>query len=722
MSCSRPKKQARLSTDLPHLCAAEVPKGGTSKDCKRRFRDAWKEAHTWLRYEEVKDTMYCQVCREAYFGQEKCVPFVEGTTNFKLSVIQKHEKTSAHQRLLNKSESERQDVAQSTKTKKKETERESRSRLALLFKTVYQIQVSKLSFSQFPVLISQQIQNGVPLKGRYTNHHHVVPGFSKYIAMSMINDIIADVHQVEHFGIVLDDVSEVTGAKQDAVYITYLKDCRKITKHLGLISNTSGVGIVVSLVEMLAKYGLPFPFEKLLSLTTDGRDVHQATNEGLESALQSEAPVLFSLHCLAHKLESLVRLALREHREVQQCCNLLHRLFSFLRELRKKTAQCDDISVLLTIVDIDEIAYLPNLKWFALNTNVLCTVVEKWSTIVVFLVETFESIDRKLRLEASEIIAALKSSTFLAYLHLLKDVFCRLQELQSRISNSNALPSYLVCGELTSASSTLLDQVLLGPHLIHVMQELQEKSGFFQGISVSTDFDIESFQSDAEELCHKISYHLSLLGSETSTTSKFAFLDPQNWPVDSRSLLAVYGIQSVRDLSLEMDSVLHQKYSTDAVQEWCSFKSFVINSLAPSLRRDFVKFSAAVVSRFSRLYPSICTMLTAAALLSPSCEVARRGFDELCQIKASRKNMLTDDTLWQTMVININGVPLEDWDPDPVVDFWLKTSLRRPNHRTKEAGENRSCVQGQQPPLLDSSGLGFSVVDGNEPGTVIFWS
>lgn len=713
MSCSRPRKQARLCEDLQRQAnlTAALPKEGVSKDCKRRFRDAWKESHSWLRYEEVKNTMYCLLCREAYFGQEKCVPFVEGTTNFKLSVIQKHEKTSAHQKLLNKTEIERKEVAQSAKGKKGTTKEESRSRLALLFKTVYQIQVSKLSFSQFPVLISQQIQNGVPLKGRYTNHHHVVPGFSKYIAMSMVNDIIADIHQAAHFGIILDDVSEVTGIKQDSVYITYLKGCRKVTKHLGLVSNASGVGIALSLVEMLAKYGLPFPFEKLLCLTTDGREVHQARSEGLESALECEAPALFTLHCLAHKLESLVRLTLSEHQEVHHCCNLLHKLFCFLRDLRKKTSQCDNISALLTIIDIDEVACLSNLKWLALNTSMLCTVTEKWSTIVVFLVETFENLDRKLRLESSEIIAALKSSTFVAYLHFLKVVFCRLHELQTRISDSHSLPSYLVCGELTNASAVLPDQVILTPELIRVLQELQGKSGFFQGVAVTADFDLESFQSDAEELCRKISYQLGCMGNQTSSAiSKFAFLDPRNWPMESESHLAIYGIQAIKDLSLKMQGVLQHVCSTDTIQEWSSFKMFVRRSLATSLRQDFVRLAAVMVSRFSRLYPSICTMLTAAALLSPSCEVASKGFNELCQIKASRKNMLTDDTLWQTMVINVNGVPLEDWDPEPVVEFWLKTSLRRPNHRNKETNENGRCQQGQQQ-TLSFPNTGYSVGD-----------
>ncbi|KAG0442152.1 hypothetical protein HPB47_015772 [Ixodes persulcatus] len=142
-----------------------------------------------------------------------------------------------------------------------------------------------------------------------------------------------------------------------------------------------------------------------------------------------------------------------------------------------------------------------------------------------------------------------------------------------------------------------------------------------------------------------------------------------------------------------MRPLLSLKCPADIIQEWCSYKAFVQSSLAESLRKDFNSLAAVMISRFSNIYPSICTFLTAAMLLSPSCSVTRNGFHELCLIKESRKNVLTEDTLWQTMVINMNGASLEDWDPEPVVDLWLKTSLRRPNNRTKLTADTGTLSQ-----------------------------
>lgn len=677
--CRERRPDKKVARKEASKVAGRSKKDGNSKDCKRRFRNVWKDTYTWLQYEEVKNTMHCVLCREAYFGQEKCVPFVEGTNNFKVSVIQKHEKTSAHRNLLNKTEAERKKLANSFKAKKKPPE-DSRSRFELLFKTVYEIQKSKLSFSQFPVLISQQIQNGVPLEGRYTNHHHVVPDFSKYIATSMINDTVADILQAKHFGIVLDDVSDVVGCHRDAVYITYLKDCSKCTKFLGLVENQTGVGIALAMVEMLAKFGFPSPFEKLLCLTTDGQTVHSEEG-GLQTALGREAPVLYTMDCLVHKLESSVKPVLFRHPQVRSCADKLYRLFCFFRDLQKKTGSTMDIWAPAS--PTDQYTRSSDPQMLVLDLKFLTAILQKWGTVTAFLKDNYHNLDRKLRPEAAEILTSLKSSIFIAYVHLLREIFEVLHVFRERTTGCRSPPCYAVLEELKATATTLASHIVLGPHLVLILQELQERNGFFQGMAVTQDFDMESFHATAAEVCKCVSQHVSQMASQCSESlSKFSVLDPNNWPAYSEAHFGAYGIEVIRELSDEMRSLLPDKCISDVILEWCSYKFFVNNSLAVCLRQDFIGLAATVVSRFSAVYPTICTFLTAAALLSPSCKVTRRGFEELCIIKESRKNVLTDDTLWQTMVINVNGASLELWDPEPVVDLWLKTSLRRPNNRT----------------------------------------
>ncbi|KAL3253638.1 hypothetical protein MRX96_054429 [Rhipicephalus microplus] len=679
--CRERRQDKKVARREAPKTAGRSKKDGNSKDSKRKFRNVWKETYAWLQYEEIKNTMHCVLCREAYFGQEKCVPFVEGTNNFKVSVIQKHEKTTAHRNLLNKSEAERKKLAHSFRTKKKPPE-DSRSRFELLFKTVYEIQKSKLSFSQFPVLVSRQIQNGVPLEGRYTNHHHVVPDFSKYIAMSMINDTVADIYQAKHFGIVLDDVSDVVGSRKDAVYITYLKDCAKRTKFLGLVDSDNGVGIALAMVQMLAKFGLPSPFEKLLCLTTDGQTVHQADG-GLQMALAKEAPVLYTMDCLVHKLESVVKPVLFRHLQVRGCTDKLYKLFCFFRDLQKKTG-----STLLVL----------NLKF-------LTAIIEKWSSVTSFLKDNYHNFDRKLRPDASEILTCLKSSVFIAHVHLLREIFKTLNAFLEKTTGSLSPACYTVIDELKATATLITNQISLGPSLVPVLHELQERTGFFQGMAVTQDFDIETFHIIAEDVCRCVSQQVLQVASQCSESLlKFSVLDPKNWPEDSDKHFGAYGIETIRELSNEMHSLLPEKPISDIILEWCSYKFFVTRSLAGCLRKDFINLAATVVSRFSVVYPTICTFLTAAALLSPSCKVTCKGFEELCVIKESRKNVLTDDTLWQTMVINVNGAPLEQWDPEPVVDLWLKTSLRRPNNRTSTKHALDTCNK-QETPQVDNSAL-----------------
>uniref|UniRef100_A0A023GP17 TTF-type domain-containing protein n=1 Tax=Amblyomma triste TaxID=251400 RepID=A0A023GP17_AMBTT len=712
--CREWRQDKKVAKKEAPKAAGRSKKDGNSKDCKRKFRNVWKETYTWLQYEEVKNTMHCVLCREAYFGQEKCVPFVEGTNNFKVSVIQKHERTSAHRNLLNKTEAERKKLANSFRAKKKPPE-DSRSRFELLFKTVYEIQKNKLSFSQFPVLVNQQIQNGVPLEGRYTNHHHVVPDFSKYIATSMINDTVADIYQARHFGIVLDDVSNVVGSRKDAVYVTYLKDCTKRTRFLGLVENEDGVGIALAMVEMLAKFGFPSPFEKLLCLTTDGQPVHQIEG-GLQMALGKEAPVLYTMDCLVHKVESSVKPVLYRHPQVRCCADKLYKLFCFFRDLRKKTGSTMDIWGPSSPVDQYSRSSEPQL--LVLDLKFLTTILEKWGSVVAFLKDNYHNLDRKLRPDAAEMLTSLKSSVFIAYVHLLREIFEELHVFQERMTGCSSPACYTVLNELSITATAIADHIVLGPRLIPVLQELQERNGFFQGMAITQDFDIESFHVIAGEVCHCVSQQVVQMANQCSESlCKFSVLDPNNWPADSDVHFGAYGIETIRELSGEMQSLLPEKHISDIILEWCSYKWFVSNSLAKCLRKDFISLAATVVSRFSAVYPTICTFLTAAALLSPSCQVTRKGFEELCIIKESRKNVLTDDTLWQTMVINVNGAPLELWDPEPVVDLWLKTSLRRPNNRTSNKHALDTCnkqeTQVENSPSCMFTGCQFLVITGD---------
>ena len=74
--------------------------------------------------------------------------------------------------------------------------------------------------------------------------------------------------------------------------------------------------------------------------------------------------------------------------------------------------------------------------------------------------------------------------------------------------------------------------------------------------------------------------------------------------------------------------------------------------------------------------PCFITLIELMLAISHSTAKAERSFSHMNLIKTSQRQSMNQDLLQDLMLINIEGPPLKEYNPQPAIEHWLNCGTR----------------------------------------------
>ena len=651
----------------------------------------------WLIYSEREHGMFCLLCRRYDSKNEKnnCKVFnTEASVRFRKSTVTDHSSSSQHRSAVNA------ELMRRISQFEKEYQERKTAKNDVLFKAFYAcyfLAKQEIANRKLSSLIEFLEIVGVS-EMRFFQHRSAgsIREIFLTVGKAIENSVVSKVRSAESFGILVDDVMDISVAEQMITFISYVSADAKpavdflCTKDiLEKFTSPNSEAIFRTITDSLTQFNLEI--SKCMSIVTDGAAVMVGKNNGVAAKLKTVNKKLVSIHCICHRLA----LACNDSNEQTSYINtvelVLRQLWQYFENSAKRSAVLFKAQVTQRNMNVDKI----NQKMVTRKVQKACRT--RWLSLdksVQSLIKDFIAITQALRkldkdndTAATGLLRKIISGKFVGALYVLKAVLPILSDLSRSFQYSTV--NFARIAPCIQAAKGKLNSL--------VKQEWEEES--VTACELKTDLDgklsASELQYQPEFVDPLLTKYVAALIQNidnrfdddlVSIMSSYAIFDPRSVPEKESLSFQTYGDEHIKILA-------DHYYPDDRIQindEWKNLK-YEILSWKKKVKDSEVDITPTewalgyILSRkteYKKHYPLLTHLAEIILSIPVSNAWPERGASAVKRIKTRLRSSLKNDMLQALLQISINGPQVNDQEAtgsiiEQAVDLWEKSKQRR---------------------------------------------
>ncbi len=426
----------------------------------------------------------------------------------------------------------------------------------------------------------------------------------------------------------------------------------------------------------------------------DGASVNMGEHEGVGAKLKRDFDMdwLIVMWCVAHRIELAILDAVKTNPAISKFEQQLKSVLGFYDKYHAKNRR--EAKALAEVFD-EVFVHLPPIKdqrWVASKVRADQAMRKDYHVVVSHLTNVAAGTpghnqDTR-EIKAGAYLKEITSPKFLYMLHFLIDVLQIVKKLSLSFQSDDLL-IFEVPEKIQACIVSLLAlKSIPGPTMKIFMESYDPKNRRFKaegggfvdltGPCPKLDYTDKSTHKILDDMVKYLKTRFKDFLSETGPVKAFKIFNYDLYPNDNESL-AVHGAGDLVTLLTHFKELFDEEEIAQAQAEFPGFKTCLAQyrGQSPTTVYKFLLRSSYESSNVR--FPVMMKLVEIMLVVSCSTAKVERSFSQLNLIKTPQRESMLQDLLQDLMIIQMEGPPLEDFDPLPAIEHYL-TSCQGTRH------------------------------------------